>query len=46
MPQQNPSEHLCQKVFKTTDDPRVRSACRQQFAFRMGQLVHPAAPGW
>lgn len=38
--------HICQKVFTATDDPKVKSACQQQFAFRMAQLVHPATPGW
>jgi glycosyltransferase involved in cell wall biosynthesis len=38
--------HICQKVLHTTDNPKARSACQQQCAFRMVRLAeHYSATG-
>jgi hypothetical protein len=39
--------HICQKVLQAADDPKVRSACQQQCAFRLAQLAEhtPSADG-
>lgn len=39
--------HICQKVLQAADDPKVRSACQQQCAFRLAQLAEhtPSAEG-